>query len=38
MDDDDYNYLYHQLIDIACMLSIGCKPIMLSTLIWLKLD
>jgi hypothetical protein len=38
MDVDDYNYLYHKLIDITCMISIGCKPMMLSTLIWLKHD
>jgi hypothetical protein len=38
MYDDDDNYLYHKLIDNTCMLSIGCKPMMLSTLICLKLD
>jgi hypothetical protein len=37
MDVDDKNYLYHKLIDYSCMISIGCKPMMLSTLIWLKL-
>jgi hypothetical protein len=37
MDDDHDNYLYHKMIDITCMLSIGCKPMMTSTLIWLKL-
>jgi hypothetical protein len=37
MNVDDDNYLYHKLIDYTCMLSIGCKPMMLSTLIWLKL-
>jgi hypothetical protein len=35
----DYdNYLYHKLIDNTCMICIGYKPMMLSTLIWLKLD
>jgi hypothetical protein len=34
----DDNYLYHKLIDNTCMLSIGCKPMMLSTLMWLQLD
>jgi hypothetical protein len=33
----DDKYLYQILIAYTCMLSIGCKPIMLSTLIWLKL-
>jgi hypothetical protein len=37
MDADDNNYLYQMLFDNTCMLSIGCKPMMLSTLIWLKL-
>jgi hypothetical protein len=37
MDDDHDNYLYHKMIDITCMLSICCKPMMISTLIWLKL-
>jgi hypothetical protein len=38
IDVDDNNYLYHKLIDYTCMLSTGYKPMMLSTLIWLKLD
>jgi hypothetical protein len=38
VDDENYNYLYQMLFDNSCMLSIGCKPMMLSTLIWLKLD
>jgi hypothetical protein len=38
MDVDDDNYLYHKLINNTCMLSIGCKPMMLSTLMWIKLD
>jgi hypothetical protein len=38
MDVDYDNYLYHKLIDNTCMLSISCKPMMLSTLIWLKFD
>jgi hypothetical protein len=38
MDIDAYNHLYQMLFDNTCMLSIGCKPMMLSTLIWLKLD
>jgi hypothetical protein len=37
MDDDYDNYLYHKLNDITCMISIGCKPMMISNLIWLKL-
>jgi hypothetical protein len=32
------NYLYQMLFDNTCMLSIGYKPMMLNTLIWLKLD
>jgi hypothetical protein len=36
--DVDGNYLYQMLFDNTCMLSICCKPMMLSTLIWLKLD
>jgi hypothetical protein len=38
MDIDDDNYLYQMLFDNICMLSLGCKPMMLSILIWLKLD
>jgi hypothetical protein len=38
MDIDDDNHLYQMLFDNTCMLSIGCKHMMLSTLIWLKLD
>jgi hypothetical protein len=38
MDIDYVKNLYHELIDNTCMLSIGCKHMMLSTLIWLKLD
>jgi hypothetical protein len=38
VNDNDDNYLYLMLFDNTCMLSIGCKPTMLSTLIWLKLD
>jgi hypothetical protein len=38
MDVDDDNYLYRVLFDNTCMLSIGCKSMMLSTLICLKLD
>jgi hypothetical protein len=38
MDVEDENYLYHKWIDNTCMISIGYKPLMLSTLIWLKLD
>jgi hypothetical protein len=37
VDDGDYNCLYQMLFDNTCMFSIGCKPMMLSTLIWLKL-
>jgi hypothetical protein len=36
--DEDYNYLYQILFDYTCMLSIGCIPMPLSTLIWLKLN
>jgi hypothetical protein len=36
--DVDGNCLYQMLFDNTCLLSIGCKPMMLSTLIWLKLD
>jgi hypothetical protein len=35
---DHDNYLYQMLFDNTFMLSIGCKPMMLGTLIWLKLD
>jgi hypothetical protein len=38
MNVDDDNHLYLMLFDNTCMLSIGCKPMMLSSLIWLKLD
>jgi hypothetical protein len=38
IDVDDYNYLYQILFGNTCMLSVGCRPMMLSTLIWLKLD
>jgi hypothetical protein len=32
IDDNDKSYLYHKLIDYTCMLSIGCKPMILITL------
>jgi hypothetical protein len=38
VDGEDHNYLYEILFGYTCMLSICCKPTMLSTLIWLKLD
>jgi hypothetical protein len=38
MDIDHDNYLYQMLFDSIWMLSTGCKPMMISTLIWLKLD
>jgi hypothetical protein len=38
MDVDDDNCLYQMLFDNICMLSIGCKPMILTTLILLKLD
>jgi hypothetical protein len=38
IDVDDDKYLYQILFDNTCMLSIGCKPLMLRTLIWPKLD
>jgi hypothetical protein len=31
MDVDDDNYLYQKLIDYTCMISIGCKPMILIT-------
>jgi hypothetical protein len=34
----DDKYLYQILIGYTCILSIGCKPMMLNTLIWLKLN
>jgi hypothetical protein len=37
MDVGDDNYLYQLLFDNTYMLSIGCKTMMLNTLIWLKL-
>jgi hypothetical protein len=36
MEVDD-NYLYQILFDYICMISIGCKPMIIITLIWLKL-
>jgi hypothetical protein len=38
MNIDHDNYLYQILFDNTCMLSIGCKTMMLGTLISLKLD
>jgi hypothetical protein len=38
IDVNDDNYLYQLLFDYTCMLSVGCKPMMLSTLIWQELD
>ncbi len=38
IDIDYYNYLYQMLFDNTCMLSVGFKPMMLTTLIWLKFD
>jgi predicted Ser/Thr protein kinase len=35
---DHDNYIYHKLIYNTSMISIGCKPMTLSTLIWLTLD
>jgi hypothetical protein len=37
IDVDDDNYLYQIFFGNTCMLSIGCKPMTLSTLIWQKL-
>jgi hypothetical protein len=31
-------FLIQMLFDLNCMLSIGCKPKMIITLTWLKLD
>jgi hypothetical protein len=31
MDVDYDNYLYYKLLDNTCMLSVGCKHMMLST-------
>jgi hypothetical protein len=30
IDVDDKNYLYQILFDYTCMLSIGCKPMMIN--------
>jgi hypothetical protein len=38
MNANDDNYLCQILFGYSCMLSIGCKPMVLSNLIWLKLD
>jgi hypothetical protein len=38
IDIDYYSYLYQMLFDNTCMLSVGFKPMMLTTLIWLKFD
>jgi hypothetical protein len=38
IDVEDDNYLYHMLIDYTCMFSIRCKPMIIITLTWLKLD
>jgi hypothetical protein len=38
IDVNDDNYLYQILFGYTYMFSIGCKPMILSTLIWLKLD
>jgi hypothetical protein len=38
IDVDDDNYLYHNLIDYTCMISIGCKPMIMIILNWIKLD
>jgi hypothetical protein len=35
VDDEDYNCLYQMLFDNNCMLIVCCKPMMLSTRIWL---
>jgi hypothetical protein len=37
VDDEDYNCLYQMSVDNTCTFSIGCKIMMISTLIWLKL-
>jgi hypothetical protein len=37
MNVDDDKYLYDKLFYYTYMISIACKPMMLSTLIWLKL-
>jgi hypothetical protein len=36
IDDDADKYLYHKLIDSTCMLSIGCKPMILIIVILAK--
>jgi hypothetical protein len=38
MNANDDNYLCQILFGYTCMLSIGYKPTVLSTLIWLKFD
>jgi hypothetical protein len=38
MDVEDYNCLYQLLFENTCMISIDCKHMILSTLIWLELN
>jgi hypothetical protein len=38
IDVDDDNHLYHKVIDYTCMISIGCKPMIMITLNFLKLN
>jgi hypothetical protein len=37
MNVEDGNYLYQMLFDNTFKISICCKPMMISTLVWLKL-
>jgi hypothetical protein len=34
---DDGKYLYQMLFDNTCMLSLGCTPMIIINLTWLKL-
>jgi hypothetical protein len=38
IDVNDDNYLYQMLFDNTCMLSIGCKPMIIITLTWKNLN
>jgi hypothetical protein len=38
IDVDDDNYSYHKLMNYTCMISIGCKPVIMIILNRWKLD
>jgi hypothetical protein len=38
IDVEDDNYLYHKVFGYTCMFNITCKPIIIITLTWLKLE